>query len=100
MPEHLMNATAPKASTENITPAVHLEFIQNQLQNTDPSAPGQVEEYHRALFLHHHGVEWERYRQQVKIHQDRLSFLEGRLKATQLGLSERSKLVPASRGRP
>ncbi|MGO8677216.1 MAG: hypothetical protein ACLQVX_15265 [Limisphaerales bacterium] len=91
-----MNATASKLESENIVPAVHLEFIQNQLESADPSAPAQVEEYHRALFLHHHAIEWERYRQQAKVHQDRLSFLEGRLKAAQLELGERQKLVPAS----
>ncbi len=91
-----MNATASKLESENITPAVHLEFIQNHLESADPTAPAQVEEYHRALFLHHHAIEWEKFRQQARIHEDRLAFLEGRLKATQLALSERPKLVPAS----
>jgi hypothetical protein len=91
-----MNATASKPESENIIPAVHLEFIQNQLESTDPSAPAEVEEYHRALFLHHHAIEWEKFRQQARIHQDRLCFLEGRLKAAQLALSERPKLIPAS----
>src|SRR5215467_13670936 len=64
-----MNATAPKSRPDNITPAVHLEFI------------------------HHHSVDWERSRQRVKTHEERLSFLESRLKQTQLGLGERAKFV-------
>src|SRR5438552_6726012 len=91
-----MNATAQKSAAENITPAVHLEFIHNQLANSANSASEEIEEYHRALFLHHHAIEWEKYRQQAKTFQDRLAFLEGRLKDTQLRLSERPKLVPAS----
>jgi len=89
-----MNATALKSSPENITPPVHLEFIQNQLANPESTAPAEIEQYHRALFLHHHALDWEKYRQQSKTHQERLAFLEGRLKATELELSERTKLVP------
>ena len=88
-----MNATAPKSKPDNITPAVHLEFIQNHLETSNPSAPEEIEQYHRALFLHHHSVEWERSRQRVKTHEERLAFLESRLKQTQTGLGERAKFV-------
>jgi hypothetical protein len=91
-----MNATAPKSAAETITPAVHLEFIHNQLANPADSVSKDIEEYHRALFLHHHAIEWEKYRQQAKTSQDRLAFLEGRLKDTQLRLSERPQLVPVN----
>jgi len=87
-------STVPKMS-EAITPPVHLEFIQNQLDNGSNSGE-EIEQYHRALFLHHHAIEWEKHRQLAKTHQDRLSFLEGRLKEAQLGLSERQKFVPVS----
>jgi hypothetical protein len=89
-----MNATARKLNSEHISPAVHLEFIQNQLENTSSSAGEEIEQYHRALFLHHNAVEWEKYRQQAKTHEDRLAFLENQLKKTELGLGERTKLVP------
>jgi len=82
---------AIKSNAESITPAVHLEFIQNHLEN--PGAPAEIEQYHRSLFLHHHSVELEKHRQLAKTHQDKLAFLEGRLKETQLRLSERTKLV-------
>ena len=82
-------------STESITPAVHLEFIQNQLDHTGDSTDA-IENYHRALFLHHHAVEWEKHRQQAKVHEERLSFLEGKLKETQLALGERQKFVPVT----
>lgn len=91
-----MNATAPKSAAETITPAVHLEFIHNQLANPADSVSKDIEEYHRALFLHHHAIEWEKYRQHAKTSQDRLAFLEGRLKDTQLRLSERPQLVPVN----
>lgn len=91
-----MNATASKLNSEHITPAVHLEFIQNQLENPDASGTNEIEEYHRALFLHHHAVEWEKHREQARIHQERLSFLEGRLKNTQDWLTERSALMPVT----
>jgi len=76
-------------------PAVHLEFIQNQLENGNASGE-DIEKYHRALFLHHHAIEWEKHRQDARIHEDRLCFLEGRLKDAQLDLSARTKLVPVT----
>src|ERR1044071_951801 len=91
-----MKTTTPKPSPESIVPAVHLEFIQNHLQNPADSSLESVEQYHRSLFLHHHAVEWERYRQQAGIHEDRLAFLEGQLKNIDLALSARTRLVPAT----
>src|SRR5207247_5105510 len=90
-----MNGAPSKSNSPSITPAVHLEFIQNQLENANTSGH-EVEEYHRALFLHHHAVEWEKYREQAKVHQQRLAFLEGRLKSTELVLSEKIKLLPVT----
>src|SRR5258705_5887718 len=91
-----MKTTTPKSSPESIVPAVHLEFIQNHLQNPTASGLESVEQYHRSLFLHHHAVEWEKYRQQARIHEDRIAFLEDQLKNTDLGLSARTRLVPLS----
>lgn len=91
-----MNTTATKSNGESITPAVHFEFIQNQLENPNASGPQEIEQYHRALFLHHHAVEWEKRRQQAKTHEDRLSFLEGHLKNIDTALSERKRLVPVT----
>src|SRR6266566_2320091 len=91
-----MKTTASKSNAESIVPAVHLEFIQNQLENPNASGIEQIEHYHRALFLHHHAVEWEKYRQQARTHEDRIAFLEGQLNTTDLGLSARTKLVPVT----
>jgi hypothetical protein len=91
-----MSATAPKANAENITPAVHLEFIQNHLESGSPAGLEEIEQYHRALFLHHHALEWERYRQQARTHEERLAFLQGRLKGAELGLSNRPRLIPVT----
>src|SRR2546423_12075175 len=91
-----MSATETKLDAEGIVPAVHLEFIQNQLENPHDSGSQEIEQYHRALFLHHHAVEWEKHRQQAKVHEDRLSFLEGQLKNTDAALNEHKRLVPVT----
>jgi len=91
-----MKSTAPKSNAESIIPAVHLEFIQNELENPEATTLEQVEDYHRALFLHHHAVEWEKYRQQAKTHEDYLAYLEGQLKSTNAILSSRTKLIPVA----
>jgi len=78
-----MKAREAKTDSGQIMPAVHLEFIQNQLENSSSSGHEEVEHYHRAVFLHHHAVEWEQYREKAPTHQDRHSFLEARLKNTE-----------------
>ena len=92
-----MNAAPQNSNGESlsISPPVHLEFIQNELENPD-AGPEEVERYHRALFLHHHAVELEKYGEAVKTHQERLAYLQGRLRAAELALSQRSSLVPAT----
>ena len=87
-----------KASASNgqsIVPAVHLEFIQNHLENPG-SAPEEIEHYHRALFLHQHAVEWEKHRQIAKTHEEKLSFLHEQLKKVDSGIADRNKLVPVT----
>src|SRR5580693_6507416 len=91
-----MSAAPSQPNEGGITPPVHLEFIQNQLENPGASATAvvEIEQYHRALFLHHHAMEWEQARQKARTHAERLAFLEGRLKETELRLGERPRLVP------
>jgi len=84
---------------ETITPAVHLEFIQNQAAAPDlDNGDGieQIEAYHRSLFLHHHAADLERFQQQARIHEDRLAHLETRLKDTHARLAGTDKLVPVN----
>src|SRR5438034_6216781 len=91
-----MKTTTSMSNPESIVPAVHLEFIENHLQNPTASGLESVEQYHRSLFLHHHAVEWEKHRQQARIQEDRIAFLEDQLKNTDLGLSARTRLVPVT----
>src|SRR5271170_6947003 len=91
-----MNSAASNRDEGAITPPVHLEFIQNQLENpgASASATAEIEQYHRALFMHHHATEWEQARQKAQTHAQRLVFLESRLKETELSLHERPRFVP------
>jgi len=42
-------------------------------------------------------MQWNgKVREQAKVHQQRLSFLEGRLKSTELVLSEKTQLLPVT----
>jgi hypothetical protein len=91
-----MKAAASLSSEGGITPPVHLEFIQNQLENpgASPAAAAEIEQYHRAIFMHHHATEWEHARQKARTHEQRLAFLENRLRETESSLSKRPGLVP------
>lgn len=85
-----------KESVPSITPAVHLEFIQNQASLTESQGAEQIEAYHRALFLHQHAGDLERFQQQIRIHTDRLSHLETRLHGTQARLTGVDRLIPVN----
>src|SRR5258708_1024765 len=89
-----MKNAATKSKADDIIPAVHLEFIQNQLENPNGSGSEEIEQYHRALFLHHHAIEWEKHRQVARTHEDKVAFLESQLKKTEVRLNERTRLVP------
>jgi len=92
-----MKAAPPNPNEAGVTPPVHLEFIQNLLESPDASAAlvSEVDQYHRALFMHHHAMEWEQARQEARSHGERVSFLEGRLRETEMGISQRPRLVTA-----
>jgi len=85
---------ASASNGEGIVPAVHLEFIQNHLENPDGSPADEIEQYHRNLFLHHHAVEWEKHRQVAKTHEEKLTFLQEQLKKVDAGIAQRNRLVP------
>lgn len=89
-----MKAIAPTPSGGTITPSVHLEFIQNQVGLPDSQSLEQIEQYHRALFLHQHAGEMERNQQEARIHEDRVVHLELRLKDVRLKLAGLEKIIP------
>lgn len=89
-----MRALAKNGQTESIAPAVHLEFIQNRATFAEGNALEEVEAYHRALFLHHHARDLERFQQEVRIHEDQLGRFELFLQETNARLSGVNKLIP------
>jgi hypothetical protein len=89
-----MRALAKNGQTDSIAPAVHLEFIQNRVTFAEGNALEEIEAYHRAIFLHHHARDLERFQQEVRIHEDQLTRLESTLQETHGRLSGMHKLVP------
>lgn len=87
-----MNALASK-QTAAAGPAVHLEFIQNQASLSEEDGLRAVDEYHRAIFMHHYARDFERFQQQGRIHNDRLVHLEARLSELNARLTGQEKLV-------
>jgi len=82
-----------EALSRPITPAVHLEYIQNQAALTETPSVEEVGEYHRAIFLHHHAQEMEQLRQEAVTHEERLGFLHSRWKELQARLKATDKFV-------
>jgi hypothetical protein len=82
--------------SKSLAPAMHLEFIQNHAGFNEADGLAEVEAYHRSVFLHHHARDMERFQQEARIHEDRLSHLESQLKETQTRLGTIEKLVPVS----
>ena len=90
----LLNSTPNSAGTATITPAVHLEFIQNQANLPEEAGLEEIEAYHRALFLHHHARDVERFQQEGRIHEDRLVHLDARLQETHRKLATLDPFIP------
>jgi hypothetical protein len=88
--------TPAQTSGTTGTSIVDLEFIRNQAGLPDERGSQAVEAYHRAVFQHHHAAELERCQQRRRIHEDRVDYLESRLKRTWARLGEMEKLIPAS----
>jgi hypothetical protein len=91
-----MKTPATKEPPQTLVPAVHLEFIQNQVGLSEGNGADAIEAYHRALFLHQHAAAMERFQQQERIHEDRLAHLDTRLKDAQGKLAGLDKLIPVN----
>lgn len=91
-----MKKTISNEPSTTLAPPVHLEFIQNQAGLPESSSVEAIEAYHRALFLHQHAAAIERFQQQERIHENRLSHLETRLKDAQGKLAGLEKLIPVN----
>jgi hypothetical protein len=96
-----MKQISSNDSTDKIESAIHLEFIQSLAESGDEDGLEQTAEFHRSIFLHHHGPDLERHRHEEKLGEERTAALENRLGRVNRKLAEQDKLVPASvEGRP
>lgn len=76
--------------------AIHLEFIQNQAEQHEGEGIEEVADYHRAVFLNRHAADLERFQQQARIHEDRLTHLDRRLGETHAKLAGVEPLIPVA----
>jgi hypothetical protein len=88
-----MSHSIPKQEQGTALPTIHLEFIQNQAEAADGDGVEAVEAYHRAVFLNRHAGDLERYQQQAKIHENRLTYLDARLKDAHSRLADLERLA-------
>ncbi len=91
-----MSQSAKVNGAGPIVPAVHLEFIQNQTGLSEDAGLEEIESYHRALFLHHHAGDLERFQQEARTHEERLAHLEARLRDTHGKLTGLDQLIPVN----
>jgi hypothetical protein len=71
-----------------------MDYIQNLTMTQGEDGAKAVENYHQAMFLHEHGLELERFKQEEHIHKDRLLHLEQQLEGTRNRLSDVERLEP------
>ena len=94
-PESPPNTALAAATTPpGVGGAIDLDYIQNVALVQDENGMESVEQYHRSMFLHQHGVELEQLKQEEHIHKDRLQHLEQQLTGTRNRLSEVERLEP------
>ncbi len=85
--------SAPESETA-IASAINLEYVRNLAQDGGEDGLEAVAAFHRSLFLHQHGRELERFRQQRRLSEDRLQDLEQRLQDTRRRLTGENPHVP------
>jgi len=90
-----MKQLAPPPPHDEVSSAIHMEFIENAAALGTPDGPADVAGYHEALFLHRHGRDLDRWVQQARIQEDRLAYLETRLASANRQLVDRERLIPA-----
>ena len=93
------NGTAITSPAQTGTPpgigsSIDMDYIQNLAMTQGEDGAKAVENYHQAMFLHEHGLELERFKQEEHIHKDRLLHLEQQLEGTRNRLSEVERLEP------
>ena len=71
-----------------------MDYIQNLAMTQGDDGATAVATYHQAMFMHEHGLELERSKQEEHIHKDRLLYLEQQLDGTRQRLSEVERLEP------
>lgn len=77
-----MNQPANAETETALTAAINLEYVRNVAQAGNDDGIEDVASFHRSLFMHQHGRDLERFRQQRQISEDRLSDLQLRLTDT------------------
>lgn len=92
----------PVAEPETaLAAAINLEYVRNVAQTGSAEGLEEVAAFHRSLFMHQHGRDWERFRQQRQISEDRLVDLERRLIDTRERLTgENPHVSVLDAGRP
>lgn len=89
-----MNTSPAKADAAPASPPLNLEFIRAMADSNHGTGTEEITSFHRALFLHQHGRELERFRQQCRIHEDRITSLDSRLQAIRAKINGEEHLVP------
>ncbi|HAV62598.1 MAG TPA: hypothetical protein DCY13_09560 [Verrucomicrobiales bacterium] len=89
-----MNQSSSAPSETAIASAINLEFVRNIAETGERDGVEAVTEFHRSLFLHQHGRDLERHRQQRKLSEDRLADLERRLDQVRARLADEDEHVP------
>jgi hypothetical protein len=77
-----MNKSHEAESETALAAAINLEFVRNVAQAGDEAGIEEVAAFHHSLFMHRHGLDLERFRQQRRVSEDRIADLEARLADT------------------
>ncbi len=89
-----MNDLPSLPSSSPISSAIHLEFIRSVIDSGEENGAGNVEAFHRSLFLNQHGKDLERFRLDRQSSEERLATLEARLQRTCQRLADQEKFLP------
>ncbi|HSH14973.1 MAG TPA: hypothetical protein VLD18_02995, partial [Verrucomicrobiae bacterium] len=96
-----MPTNSTNESETALAAAINLEYVRNLAQAEAADGIEAVAAFHHSLFMHQHGRDLERFRQQKRISEDRLVDLESRLADTRDRLTGENPHVSVTEdGRP
>ena len=92
----LLTSKPIKSNDKDMDSFIHIDYIRHLVDSQNGDGTAEVEAYHRALYMNQCGQELEQLKHQIQTHQEKLKYLQPRLKKLRNKIKEVDSLVPVN----